>query len=128
VMMEARRRMCAARFIRTGSRARVYRKVEDKRVRLSADGDHENHLTDIVVVRHDHSVGLVLVYTVWVSREVCVRALIPRRVPDLSDLLEDSDAPRREQRPRWALHEDVLQVEEQHPARSHAGEAQEAAE
>jgi hypothetical protein len=64
VMMEARRRMCAARFIRTGSRARVYRKVEDKRVRLSADGDHENHLTDIVVVRHDHSVGLVLLQLV----------------------------------------------------------------
>ena len=59
---------------------------------------------------------------------VCARALIPRRVLDLSDLLEDSDAPRGKQRPRWALHEDVLQVEEQYAARAHAGEAQEAAE
>ena len=59
---------------------------------------------------------------------VRARALIPRRVLDLSDLLEDSDAPRGKQRPRWALHEDVLQVEEQYAARAHAGEAQEAAE
>ena len=53
--------MCGAVYTH---RARVYRKVEDKRVRLAADGDHENHLTDIVVVRHDHSVGLVLLQLV----------------------------------------------------------------
>ena len=58
----------------------------------------------------------------------CARALIPWRVLDQPDLLEDSDAPGGKQRPRWPLHEDVLQVEEQHAARAHAGEAQEAAE
>lgn len=68
------------------------------------------------------------VYVYNGCRVRCARALIPRRVPDLPNLLEDSDAPRSEQRPRWALHENVLQVEEQHPARSHAGEAQETAE
>ena len=56
--------MMKARFKRTGSRVRVYRKVVDERVRLSADGDHENHLADIVIVRHDHSVGLVLLQLV----------------------------------------------------------------
>lgn len=55
-------------------------------------------------------------------------APIPRRVREISYLLKDGDAPRGEQRPRRALHEDIFEVEEQHAARAVAGEAQEAAE
>ena len=72
-------RVCGARCVKyAGSRARVHRKVVDKRMRLSADGDHENHLTDIVVVRHDHSVGRVLLQLVrgnqWRVGEMLRRA------------------------------------------------------
>ena len=54
----------------TQARGRPYRKVEDKGVRLSPDGDQEDRLADIVVVRHDQLVGMVLLQLV---RYMCRR-------------------------------------------------------
>ena len=61
----------SARFMCSQACGRAYRKVKDEGVRLAADGDREDRLTDIVVVRHDQFVGLVL-FQLLRSHRSCV--------------------------------------------------------
>ena len=62
---------------------RAYRKVEDEGVRLAPDGDREDRLTDIVVVRHDQLARLVLLQLVR-GQHSCVGEMC-RRADSASD-------------------------------------------
>ena len=72
---------CAATRMRRGvltqACGRAYCKVEDEGVRLASDGDREDRLTHVVIVRHDQLGGLIPLQLV-VGHHSCVGEMCRR--------------------------------------------------